>query len=125
MKRIVMASLVGLVSAGLLTACYYDKEEILYPGSANCTPVEAPAFNTDVLPLLEKKCNNCHSGSFPSGGISLDSFAEVMKYVNNGSLMGSINQSSGYVAMPKNAGKMPACEVANIQKWIDSGASNN
>jgi len=120
----VMAKFFGLIYILLLTACYYDKEEILYPGSANCSPAESPIFTTDVLPLLEKKCNNCHSGSFPSGGIKLNSFAEVMKYVNNGSLMGSIKHASGYSAMPKNAGKMPACEVANIQKWIDSGATN-
>ena len=125
MKQKVAALIVGMIYVLLLEGCYYDNAEILYPASSNCSPVEASGFATEVFPLLEKRCNSCHEGNFPSGGIRLDSYSEVMKSVNNGSLMGSINHASGYSAMPKNAGKMPACEIANIQNWINSGAINN
>lgn len=109
----------------VLAGCYYDKESVLYPNSENCTEVTNPSFNVDVLPLLNIRCNNCHGGTVPSGGISLTTHTQVMKYVNDGSLMGSINQSSGYSAMPKNSNKMSACEINKIQGWISAGALNN
>jgi len=108
-----------------LAGCYYDKESVLYPNSANCTEVLNPTFSGDVLPLLNSRCNNCHGGTAPSAGINLTTYPSVMKYVNDGSLMGSINQTSGYSAMPKNSGKMPACEINKIQTWITAGALNN
>ncbi|HNV27885.1 MAG TPA: hypothetical protein PKJ83_02040 [Cyclobacteriaceae bacterium] len=108
-----------------LGGCYYDKESVLYPNSANCTEVINPTFSGDVLPLLNSRCNNCHGGTAPSAGINLTTYPSVMKYVNDGSLMGSINQTSGYSAMPKNSGKMPACEINKIQTWITAGALNN
>ncbi len=113
-----------LFLALLFSGCYYDNEETLYPGSA-CTIPETSTFSANVLPLLNNRCNNCHSGSSPSGDILLNSYSETIKYVNNGSLMGSINHASGYSAMPKSAAKMSSCEIGTIQKWIDSGAINN
>lgn len=114
-----------LILALMLSGCYYDNEETLYPGSANCTIPVTSTFSKNVLPLLNNRCNNCHGGSSPSAGINLTSYTEVIKYVNNGSLMGSINHASGYSAMPKNSGKMSSCEIGTIQSWIDSGAFNN
>ncbi|MGC1242182.1 MAG: hypothetical protein WA874_11355 [Chryseosolibacter sp.] len=125
MKPGAIVKCASIVYVLVLTGCYYDNEEKLYPASFNCSPADNPAFSTHVSPLLQRKCNSCHSGSFPSGGIRLDTFAEVMKYVNNGSLMGSINHTSGFVAMPKDAGKMPPCEIDNIQNWINAGSLNN
>lgn len=107
-----------------LTACYYDNEALLYQNVPCEIPV-TPAFTADVLPLLNARCNNCHAGSSPSAGIKLNSYAEVVKYVNNGTLMGSINHSSGFSAMPKNGSKMSACDIKKIQSWIDSDIPDN
>lgn len=107
-----------------LPSCYYDNEATLYQN----VPCEIPvtlAFTADVLPLLNARCNNCHAGSSPSAGIKLNSYTEVVKYVNNGTLMGSINHSSGFSAMPKNGSKMSSCDIKKIQGWIDSGIPNN
>lgn len=125
MVRGAMMKCIWSIYVILLAGCYYDKEENLYPASFQCTPAVDPAFSTHVLPLLEKKCNNCHGGTFPSGGIRLDRFSEVMKYVGDGSLMGSIRHSSGFAAMPKNGTRLPACEITNIQNWINAGAPDN
>ncbi len=123
--RMKYAKLLFVLLIVLATSCYYDKEEILYPESANCTVPAISTFSGTVLPLLNNRCNNCHAGSSPSGGIALDTHSNVMKYVNDGSLMGSVNFASGYSAMPKNSGKMSACDIQKIQSWIDSGALNN
>jgi hypothetical protein len=108
----------------LAMGCYYDNETTLYPES-KCTPPTTSTFSDMVLPLLNNRCNNCHGGSTPSGGIGLDTYTEVMKYVNDGSLLGSVNFNSGFSPMPKNSSKMSACDIQKIQVWIDSGAPNN
>lgn len=109
----------------VLAGCYYDKEAILYPASGNCTEVPNPAFSVDILPILNARCNNCHGGSAPSADIKLDTYRDVMPYVNNGSLMGSINHASGFSAMPKNGSKLSPCQIQKIQNWITTGATNN
>lgn len=119
MKKVLTIALVFT-----LAGCYYDKEGILYP-ETNCTVPANPTFQADVMPLLNTRCNTCHAGTSPSGGIRLDSFTEVSKYVKNGSLMGSIKHSPGYSAMPKGSGKMSSCEISKIQNWITSGALDN
>jgi len=121
MIRIVILLIVILSMSG----CYYDKAEVLYPGSANCNVPQNVTFSLTVLPLLNSRCNNCHGGSSPSGGIALDTYANVLKYKENGKLMGSINFASGYSPMPKNSGKLSACEIGKIQAWIDANTPNN
>jgi uncharacterized membrane protein len=119
-----MKAILIFLSAFLLASCYYDVEETLYPDSA-CTPPASPAFIGNVMPILNARCNNCHAGTTASGSIRLDSYNEVIKSVNNGSLMGSINHAGGYSPMPKNASKMSSCEIQTIQNWIDTGKQNN
>jgi hypothetical protein len=123
MSTILKISILAL--AITLSGCYYDNEETLYPGSANCTIPTTSTFSGNVLPLLNNRCNSCHSGGSPSGGIDLTTYTQVIKYVENGKLMGSINHSAGFSAMPQNTGKMSSCEIGTIQAWIDLGALNN
>lgn len=118
---IVFVSCLGLIAS----SCYYDNEETLYPGSTNCTPVTTPSFTTDILPILNTRCNSCHAGVSPSAGIKLNTHAEVIKYVNDGSLIGSIKHNSGFSPMPKNGSKMSACQIGLIETWITQGALNN
>lgn len=114
-----------LAVVALVSGCYYDNEATLYPDSANCDPTLVSTFSADVLPLLNSRCNNCHAGTSPSGGIKLNTYTEVIKYVNNESLMGTINHTSGFSPMPKNNSKMSDCQIQKIQSWIDAGALNN
>ena len=107
-----------------LAGCYNDKESILYPESA-CVPPTAPSYQADIVPILSQHCTSCHSGTFASGNVLLDSYAEVKKYTDNGQLMGTITWASGYSPMPKNGNKLPNCHVATLQTWIATGAPNN
>ena len=126
MKGISALSKVLLPMASLCIAgCYYDNEAQLYPESAKCDVTTVATFSGDVLPLLNSKCISCHSGTSPSGGIKLNTYSEAMKYVNDGSLMGSIEHDPGFSPMPKNGSKMSACQIRQFQSWIDAGALNN
>ncbi|MCB9333487.1 MAG: hypothetical protein H6574_20705 [Lewinellaceae bacterium] len=90
--------------------------------SCNVTGV---SFSGSVRPILQLYCNGCHSGSNPEGGINYSTYNGVKANVDNGSLLGSIQHLSAYVAMPKNANKLSPCNINIIKAWIDSGAPNN
>jgi ribosomal protein S16 len=82
-------------------------------------------FSADIAPILSTYCNGCHSGPFPDAGINTTTYAGVQTIAQDGSLLGSIEHNSNFVAMPKNAAKMDACNITKIRKWIQAGAQNN
>jgi uncharacterized membrane protein len=82
-------------------------------------------FAANVLPLIDNNCKGCHSGSFPSGNVRLENYAQIKTYADNGQLLGTISYAAGYNPMPQGGNQMPACQIAVIRKWIQAGAQNN
>ncbi len=111
----------------ICSSCYKDNEEQLYPDTSVCTDTTVSKFTSNVLPILSASCNytGCHNTSSAASGVILDTYNGTKVQVGNGRLMGSINHSSGYSAMPKGTTKLSNCNIAIIQKWINAGALNN
>lgn len=82
------------------------------------------SYNSHIKPMLETYCVGCHTSGSASGGVSLDSYANVIAYVTSGSLYGSIAHLNGYSAMPVGS-KLSDCQIQAVKQWIDQGASNN
>lgn len=82
-------------------------------------------FAANVQPLIDNNCKGCHSGTFPSGGVSLTNYAEVKTQASNGQLLGTIEHKAGFKQMPQGLPKLPACDIAVIRKWVQAGAPNN
>lgn len=82
-------------------------------------------FAVSVKPILQTYCNGCHAGSAPSGGIDYSTYNGTKTTALNGKLLGSIQHAPGFSAMPQNANKLSACNIAIIKTWIDAGAPNN
>lgn len=84
-------------------------------------------FSTGIMPLISLRCQGCHSGTNPSGGVSLTNYSQVKATVTSGTLVGSVNHKAGYKPMPYPAGsaKLPYCDIRKIQLWIDKGAPND
>jgi hypothetical protein len=108
-----------------ISSCYYDKEELLYPQGSNTCDTTSVTYSGAVTSILNTYCVSCHSGTAPSGSISLNSYTAVKAQVTNGKLMGSINHASGFSPMPKNASKLSSCNISKIQKWVNAGSPNN
>ncbi len=111
-----------------IESCYYDKADLLYSnGKTPCDTTAAAKFSVDVLPVMNVSCNTggCHSTIDAAGGIILDTYAGIKAQVANGRLMGSINQTGSFSAMPKGISKMSACELTQFKKWIAAGSLNN
>jgi uncharacterized membrane protein len=83
------------------------------------------SFTLSVRPVISNKCQGCHSGANPQGGIDLSTYNGIKVQASNGKLWGAINWSAGFAAMPKNGTRLSVCEITKIQKWIAQGAPNN
>ena len=116
---------VGIILTFVLSeGCYFDKEDLLYPSSF-CDTTSVHFYAHDVQPILQNNCLGCHNENANSGGVSLEPYAVLKPYADNGKLSCSINHGSECSAMPQNSGKLNACDIIIIDKWIADGALNN
>ncbi|HSN60439.1 MAG TPA: hypothetical protein VLR49_05870 [Ferruginibacter sp.] len=115
-----------LLSAFAFSSCYYDKADLLYPGTnAPCDTISTISYTQHVVPLLQQHCYGCHSGTGPSGNIAMGTYATDKAIALNGKLFGTINYSNGFSPMPAGAPKLSNCNIAIIKKWIDANTPNN
>ncbi|MEM6630695.1 MAG: hypothetical protein AAF694_13530 [Bacteroidota bacterium] len=127
--------IIGILGLCILLAagCYYDNEEELYPEGTAQNPNEPAAacdttevsFSLAVFPIIQSNCLPCHSASRSSGNVVLEDHGDVLVEVNSGRLMGTITHSPGFSPMPRNANKLPDCEISTVQAWVKQGAENN
>ncbi len=82
-------------------------------------------YSGAIKNIISNKCQGCHSGATPQGGIDLSTYNGVKSKADDGKLWGAINHLPGYSPMPKNGNKLSACELEQIQKWIAAGSLNN
>lgn len=90
-------------------------------------------FEKSVRPVLVARCYECHSGKLkePKGNLRLDSQAATLQGGDTGPavvpfslkkslLIDAINYGDLYQMPPKS--KLPADEIAALNKWIEMGA---
>jgi hypothetical protein len=99
----------------------------------------ALSYNTDVKPLVDKYCTECHlkggAGTEASGFIT-ESYESVMKGTKFGPVVvaGDPLSSSLYrlvagkvdpsIRMPHGKKSLSMEEIRTIEKWIEQGANN-
>lgn len=87
--------------------------------------VDEVSFSKDIWPVIEKFALAAHGGK---GGVFLESYADIMKYV----VPGSPKESELYkrltadgVPLMPPSGPLPAETVQFFYDWIMQGAKNN
>ncbi len=104
-----------------LAGCYYDKEEVLYPNSfCNTTNV---TWSGTIQPLVTSRCASpgCHvpGGQSPD----LSTYTAFKAQVDLGRVQARAIQ--GNPSFMPASGKLPNCNIQQLQAWIDAGALNN
>lgn len=124
MTRRILTLSIGITL--LLSSCYYDTEEELYPTSngSNCDSVKG-AYATEILPVINVQCRSCHNTSFASGGVNLEGFTNIQNAALNGKLIQSLKHESGVSPMPQSAPKLDDCTLKAFEDWKNAGAPNN
>ncbi len=114
----------GFAILMILSSCTYDNVEELYPSPPSCDTTDL-TYSKDIGPIIDASCAGCHSGSAPSGNISLANYNDVVISAQNGSLLGTIRHENGWSPMPKNGNKLDDCSIKKIETWVESGTPNN
>ena len=104
------------------------------------TPAAAPAelevtevsFSSQVLPLSEARCQQCHGAGRAEAGLKLSSHAAVMAGSNYGPVVipGSADTSRLFEViisgeMPPGGRKLAEHKIQVISNWIDTGAPDD
>jgi hypothetical protein len=108
-----------------LYGCYNNSEEYLYPTINTDCDTTNVTYSATISSIISETCLSCHQGGSAGGGIDLSNYANVKAQVDKGRLLGSIQQLSGYSAMPKGAAKLSDCKINQINIWINKGTQNN
>ncbi len=134
-----------------LAAAVMGTDGQLYVSHFTVSPPPAPvvSFSRDVIRILtdngEKSCTNCHAGSFPTGGLNLETDQAYRNLVNVDSnqvadrnrivpgiardsyLYQKITGAPGISGsrMPLAGGPLAEIDINLIRRWIDAGALDN
>ena len=84
-------------------------------------PSKRDAFRTQVLPLLERYCVDCHGQDDPEGGIVLDKFEDEATAVRDGRTWPKVRDVvEGHVMPPADSPQPKPEELETILAWIEN-----
>ena len=101
----------------------------------SATPAASPiSFASDVKPILQRHCGDCHLGGKMKGGYSLETHTTAIDVGRKGArivpgdsaasnLVQRIRAAEGVKRMPPKGDLLSAAEVATIAAWIEQGAT--
>ena len=88
-----------------------------------CDTINQITFSGTIWPVMQTSCTGCHSGTSPSGGITLSDYASIASAASNGSLLNSL-KGIGVTRMPPG-GSFSTCRIRQFEIWINNGYQNN
>src|SRR6476620_10443424 len=109
---------------GLLSGCYYDNKEELYPIVQACDTI-AVTYSGIVVSIVQRNCYSCHGSGNTLGNVNLDGYAKLKTYATNGKLAGVIEHLNGFSPMPQGGNKLSDCDISIVNKWIGDGTPDN
>ncbi len=125
------ATLVVIAAVGLTYMGWRGSRGV----SGTATVVKNPTFAADIAPIFSANCTTCHGAAAPSGGLSLTSYAGVMKGGRSGAVIkpgdpaGSLlvqalegRAPNGVPPMPLGQQPLPATDIQTVKNWIQGGA---
>lgn len=120
-KLLTYLMLTVFIAASGLTfhSCYYDNEQELYGYMNNQTcDTTIVTYTATIAPIMSTNCNSCHFTGNTVGYVT-DTYTGLEAAATSGRLLGSINHSYGYSAMPKGGNQLTSCDLTKIKVWIN------
>ena len=117
MKLLVRVTFIAL---GLMvSSCYYDNKEELYPVDPNTCKTTNLSYDVDIKPIFSKNCSvsGCHAAGAQLP--VLETYAQVMASLNRIEVRVLVEKS-----MPP-AGPLSSCDQKMLAQWIADGAPEN
>jgi hypothetical protein len=102
------------------------------PATQPAAQVATVSFATDVFPIIQSRCINCHGGDRTEEGLVMLTYADIMAGSDNGPVVTPGDAVNSLLAelvseqkMPKRGPKLTPPQVQVIIEWINQGALNN
>lgn len=102
------------------------------PPTESSVQTAAVSYSSDVLPILQSRCVNCHGGDRTEEGLVMTSYAAIMTGSDNGLVVTPGDAENSLLAelivsqeMPKRGPKLTPPQVQIIIDWINQGALDN
>ena len=98
------------------------------------TAVGAVSFRAEIAPLLRSQCQACHGAKEPKGDYRVDSYAELMKaledeqprvvagHPNKSTLLALLTSDDAEERMPAKSEPLKENQIALVRQWIAEGA---
>jgi len=88
---------------------------------------DAPKFEVDILPVLQRNCVTCHSGAKPQGGLDVQSIEGLLRGGQSGPAIRPGKADGSLIIeklvskkMPPTPEKLSDAQIARLRQWIDS-----
>ena len=138
-KNLWIIGLGTTLALALLSAQAADKKAVDLSKIPPASDKKGVIYATDIKPLFDKSCVNCHGAERPKARLRLDSLEGALKggedgkVVLSGNSAGSIlvhniahaGNPDSYMPPPRNRGNIPPLtkeQIGLIRAWIDQGA---
>jgi len=123
-SRLIHFALLLAIPTFFMAGCYNDSKEYLYPELPGACDTTNVTYSAKVQPIIDAYCVSCHSGSAPSGNLSIENYDQVKALADDGRLVNVINAANGYPLMPEGSA-LSDCSIKQIEIWVAAGAPNN
>ena len=114
MKKIINVTLLLFIT---FYGCEKNVEEDHEDDTVDCSTVES-YYDEQIAPILSSNCTGCHSGSTPTGDLSLDSYESVYAAIKSGNVLDRVNRDDDLL-MPKNGQKLSQLNLDILQTFFD------
>ena len=117
MKKIINVTLLLLIT---FYGCEKNVEEDHENDTVDCSTVES-YYDEQIAPILSSNCTGCHSGSTPTGDLSLDSYASVYAAIKSGNVLDRVNRNSSGddLLMPQYGQKLSQPNLDILQTFFN------
>ena len=85
----------------------------------------AVTYTSTIRPIIEDRCQGCHSGNNPQGGLDFSTWNDLNSVAGDGRLALAIQHQTGAEPMPPSGPSLSQCRIDQILAWIQDGAPNN
>ena len=117
MKKIINVTLLLFIT---FYGCEKNVEEDHENDTVDCSTVES-YYDEQIAPILSSNCTGCHSGSTPTGDLSLDSYASVYAAIKSGNVLDRVNRNSSGddLLMPQYGQKLSQPDLDILQTFFE------
>ena len=124
-ERILYISTVIFIGL-LISQCNYHNVEEYFdvPSNELCDTLDI-SFSGYIFPLIVDNCASCHNDITTYGERNYDTYEGIKEVAETGLILNVLNHEPGFVQMPKDANKLPDCDLSKIEAWINQGIKNN